>query len=144
MIKVSSREEAWRLADRLFPSDYELEPLDKKIGHSIYRSTKPGESAWISDLGSRLELNYPNGSSENIWIETGMDIVVFVGMYEEQPVFGNLVIKNVREIPYHHVKGLVHKELEDGRFGIEITFGEDRTVSFECENVAYIRFSDKE
>lgn len=144
MIKVSSREEAWRLADRLFPSDYEQEPFDKEIGYAIYRSTNSGMNAWISDLGSRLELNYPNGNSENIWIDEGADIVAFVGMYKEEPVFGNLVIRNVREIPYHHVKGIIHKTLDDGQLRIEITFENDNTASFGCENVAYIRFSDKE
>ena len=30
-------------------------------------------NAWISDLGNRLELNYNDGKSENIWIEQDED-----------------------------------------------------------------------
>ncbi len=68
-IKVSSVKEAWELADRLFPTDYEKdEGRSSRTGHPIYYSTVENTNAWISDLGSALELNY-DGKSENILIE---------------------------------------------------------------------------
>lgn len=66
---VSSVKEAWELASRLFPTDYEKdEDRSSRAGYPIYYSTAEGMNAWISDLNNRLELNYSNGESENIWI----------------------------------------------------------------------------
>lgn len=73
-MKVSSVKEAWELANRLFPTDYEKdEERSSRAGYPIYHSTAEGVKAWISDLGNRLELNYSNGESENIWIEQDKD-----------------------------------------------------------------------
>lgn len=55
---VSSREQAWKEADRLFPTDYfKNYGASDKAGYDIYNSTITGEMSWIADLGSRLELN---------------------------------------------------------------------------------------
>lgn len=68
-LRVSSTKEAWELASRLFPTDYEKdEDRSSRAGYPIYYSTAEGMNAWISDLNNRLELNYSNGESENIWI----------------------------------------------------------------------------
>lgn len=73
-MKVSSVKEAWELANRLFPTDYEKdEEMSRRAGYPIYHSTADGVNAWISDLNNRLELNYSNGESENIWIEQEQD-----------------------------------------------------------------------
>lgn len=145
MIKVDSKKAAWDLAGRLFPTDYEKdEPGTKKAGYPIYKSTNPEVNAWISDLGDRLELNYPNGNSENIWIETNADIVAFVGMYFDETVFGEVKVKKIKEVAYHRVLGIVNKTLDDGRFGVEISFGNNDTATFGCDNVAYMRLADRE
>lgn len=69
-MKVSSVKEAWGLASRLFPTDYEKdEERSARAGYPIHHSTANGVNAWISDFGNRLELNYNDGKSENIWIE---------------------------------------------------------------------------
>lgn len=74
MLKVDTKKSAWELANRLFPTDYELDgDRSRNAGYMIYYTTNPEMNAWISDLGDRLELNYPNGSSENIWIESQND-----------------------------------------------------------------------
>ena len=73
-MKVSSVKEAWKLANKLFPTDYKKdEERSSRAGYPIYHSTADGVNAWISDLGNRLELNYSNGESENIWIEEDED-----------------------------------------------------------------------
>ena len=143
MMKVDSKKSAWDLANRLFPTDYMLdEERSKNAGYKIYHTTNPEMNAWISDLGDRLELNYPNGTSENIWIdvEEKKDTIAIVGMYYEKNVFGNVVIKEVKETTYHNVQGIVNKTLDDGRFGIVLTL-ENGEASFGCESVAYIRFA---
>lgn len=69
-MKVTTVKEAWNMASRLFPVDYALDSQrSERAGYKIYMSTCPDVYAWICDLGDRLELNYANGSSENIWIE---------------------------------------------------------------------------
>ncbi len=71
---VSSVKEAWKLANKLFPTDYKKdEDRSSRAGYPIYHSTADGVNAWISDLNNRLELNYSNGESENIWIEQEQD-----------------------------------------------------------------------
>lgn len=142
-MKVTTIKEAWELANRLFPTECKYdEQGSKNTGYPIYMSTKEGSNAHISDLGVRLELNYDDRPSENIWIEEKMkkDNVVIVGVYVERPVFGEVKVTEVEEITYHHVQGMVNKTLEDGRFGIEISLDNNEVASFGCESVVYIRF----
>lgn len=62
-MKVNSREEAWTMVNRLFPTDYEKDEISSaNAGYSIYKSTANNNNSWISDLGSRLELNVVNKS----------------------------------------------------------------------------------
>lgn len=70
-MKVTSRQEAWRTADEIFPTDYmKDERASRAAGYDIYYSTADGCNDWISDLGNRLEVNYYNsGKTVNIWIE---------------------------------------------------------------------------
>lgn len=64
-MQVKTVKDAWNLANRLFTTDYELdEQATKNAGYKVYSSTAKEVNAWISDLNNRLELNYPNGSSE--------------------------------------------------------------------------------
>ncbi len=79
---VKTIEAAWEAANKLFPTDYEKdEKASANASYPIYYSTAVGVNAWISDLGDRLEVNFPDGHSENIWIqeeEQGEDVEVTV------------------------------------------------------------------
>lgn len=67
-MKVTSKHEAWRKADEIFPTDYlKDERASLAAGYDIYWSTTE-QYAWISDLGDRLELNI-GAETVNIWIE---------------------------------------------------------------------------
>ena len=69
-MKVKSRQEAWRKADIIFPTDYMKDNIrSNRAGYDIYYSTAAGVDAWISDLGDRLEVNMENGETVNIWID---------------------------------------------------------------------------
>lgn len=72
---VNSREQAWKEADKIFPTDYmKDEQSSANAGYPIYESTADNNRSWISDLGNRLELNIWEGEtikSTNIWIEEG-------------------------------------------------------------------------
>lgn len=143
MIKVDSKEKAWELAAKLFPTDYAEDlQASERAGYPIYNSTADGVNAWICDLNTTLELNLPDGSITRINIETEQpkDVVAIVGMYFEKTVFGEVKVQDIKEIVYHHTIGLVNKTLDDGRFGIEITFEDGSLASFGCESVAYVRF----
>lgn len=61
---------AWEIAGDIFPGDYKLDTAaSARAGYNVYVATDPGVNAWISDLGSRLEVNTPDGRALNIWIE---------------------------------------------------------------------------
>ena len=69
-MKVKSKQEAWRKADIIFPTDYMKDNIrSNRAGYDIYYSTAAGVDAWISDLGDRLEVNMENGETVNIWID---------------------------------------------------------------------------
>ena len=49
---------------------YELDrEATKRAGYKVYRSTNKYYD-YICDLETRLEINYANGKSENIWIDS--------------------------------------------------------------------------
>lgn len=69
-ITVISEKEAWSKASELMPTDfYHDSRKSNNAGYPIYFSTSDNVNAWISDLGNRLEVNLPDGSSINVWID---------------------------------------------------------------------------
>ena len=75
-ITVHSTEEAWRVASDIFPTDFMHDSIrSKNAGYDIYHSTADGVSAWVSDLGARLEVNLPNGDTVNVWIEEDPEVI---------------------------------------------------------------------
>ncbi len=68
-IVVKDREEAFKVAGEMFPMDYDLDKVaSTNAGYDVYRHSVIEQDAWISDLGSRLEVNV-NGKTTNIWVE---------------------------------------------------------------------------
>ena len=146
-MKVQSRDDAWRLAARLFPTDYvKDERGSKNAGYPIYQSTAEGRNCWISDLGNRLELNYDNGKSENIWIEeceAKHFPSVIVGIYTERPVFGNVKVMAVEEIQIDNCEGFVLRDKYDKGVNYEFTISGVGTKLIPQNDVAYIRFEQR-
>lgn len=67
---VTSKRKAWQAADEIFPTDYMKDDArSERAGYPIYYSTADGVNAYICDLGDRLEVNLPDGSSVNIWVK---------------------------------------------------------------------------
>lgn len=70
----NSRDAAWTMVNKLFPTDYEKdERSSTRAGYDIYRchgDRCPAElvNNWISDLGNRLEVNLADGTTINVWI----------------------------------------------------------------------------
>ena len=104
-MKVNSREEAWRQADILFPTDYIKNEIASAIaGYPIYQSTSDSEEyrfAPIADLNCRLEVN-DGTQTINIWIEEeeevkGMTATVrsMVGEFEEYKIEGIVSVQYI-------------------------------------------------
>ena len=69
MIKCTSHEEALQLAFRLFPySTWLDQERSDKAGYPIYYA-KDVENAYICDLNSRIEINYPDGKTEHVHVK---------------------------------------------------------------------------
>ena len=71
-MKVTSKEQAWKEANKIFPTDYEKdEGSSQRAGYDIYRHPTLNYYSRICDLGDRLEvLTGEYGENvTNIWIE---------------------------------------------------------------------------
>ena len=67
---VNTMTEAWALADKLLPTDYMKDDgASVHAGYPVFRSTAEGCNAYICDLADRLELNFDDGGSFNIWVK---------------------------------------------------------------------------
>lgn len=68
-IVVNSMEEAWKWARLSLPGTFTKDPVkSERAGYPVYTTSDPEESAWISDLGDRLEINSESSPSVNIWV----------------------------------------------------------------------------
>lgn len=69
---VKSIQEAWDEVNKIFPYDYEKdETASKNAGYPVYYSTASDhQNNWISDLGNRLEVNFEDGKSVNVWVNS--------------------------------------------------------------------------
>lgn len=66
---VNAKTDAWKIVDAVFPADYAKdEKSSAKAGYPVYRAARGDKDAWISDLGNRLEVNYGDGNTLNIWV----------------------------------------------------------------------------
>lgn len=93
MIKCTNHDEALHIAFRLFPYSTTLDhERSKNAGYPIYYATED-ENAYICDLNSRIELNYPDGRTEHIHVEDEDDF-----NFEIQTIIGD--ISNIRPFEY--------------------------------------------
>jgi len=83
-MNVTSRKEAWRMANELFPTDYTKdEKSSNNAGYPIYRSTAEDHYYdYICDIGSRLEINLSSGKTVNIWIVETEEVKELMAMVE--------------------------------------------------------------
>lgn len=67
---VKNRNEAWKKAAEIFPTDYEKDTFSSdRAGYPVYRSNVDSMfNYWISDLGTALELNM-GAETVRIWID---------------------------------------------------------------------------
>ena len=73
MITCTTHEEALQLAFRLFPYRTSLDhERSERAGYPIYYAVGV-ENAYICDLNSRIEINYDDGKTENIHVESEQD-----------------------------------------------------------------------
>lgn len=66
MIKVTSKYEAWKVVDGYLGETKLDEKASERAGYEIYKNDK---DEWVSDLGSRFEINLTYGGVVNVWID---------------------------------------------------------------------------
>lgn len=67
-MKATTMREAFEIAyDKIGAMEFDREG-SKNAGYNVYRSTK-NYYDYVCDLEERLEINYTNGRSENVWID---------------------------------------------------------------------------
>ena len=127
-MKVNSREEAWRQADRFFPTDYvKNEAASANAGYPIYQSTSDSEEyrfAQIADLNTRLEVN-DGIQTINIWIEE-----------EETNTMTATVRSMVNEFAEYEINGVISVQYITGN--LVLTYmkeGEVNTTTFNANTV---------
>lgn len=64
-ITVTNRTDLWLIANALMPNAIKNEFESERAGYPVYRDNSRG---YICDLNDRLELNFLDGSSKNIWL----------------------------------------------------------------------------
>lgn len=107
---ATSTSAAWEAANRIFPSaEYEKDfQASNRAGYPIYRSTDPSVNAWISDLGNRLEVNLPDGTHRNIWIEAPVEAIQKDA--EDTNKMGRVeTAKRIQRFMYWYTKEYVHE-----------------------------------
>ena len=142
MIKVSSKEEAWTLVNRLFPSEYQMDERRSEFaGYPVYYSAKEGEDALICDLGYRIEVIFPDGDSETVWINAPDDVVTTLGFVKERKVFPSVTIQEVEEKCLLNLKGLTFGE-EAGKPTVKFWTSDEEGAVYFCDEVAYVQIGD--
>lgn len=74
-LTVTNEMNAWEIVTLFFPncSFDKAECKSKRAGYSVYEVHQHDEDMWNGDyvcsLGDRLEINFGNGFSKNIWIK---------------------------------------------------------------------------
>lgn len=88
-MRVSGINEAWKIAERIFPTGYKLdEEASKRAGYAIYSTTSKDvqyAGFHISDLETRLELNI-GAESLDIWIDETDPKALMQKIREEETV----------------------------------------------------------
>jgi len=81
---VSTKEQAWAEADKIFPTDYEKDQdASVRAGYDIYKHSSNCNYDRIADLGNRLEVIVDNKAT-NIWIdEPKLKLKDFLKMVKE-------------------------------------------------------------
>lgn len=70
MITVDNKHNAWNLVNRLTGYAYcKDNKASENAGYNIYRNDEEKDT-YVCDLGARLEINYADGATESIWIES--------------------------------------------------------------------------
>lgn len=110
---------AWAIANEIFPGDYiRDENSSERAGYPIYRATSEDSRAYICDLGTGLEINYDDGSSQ--WISINSEALRAEHQQAEQAEALAREIEQRQAAEEaarkaEEARGLAQGELEDAR-----------------------------
>lgn len=132
-MKANGRDEAWRIADRMFPTDYQKDDAaSERAGYPIYETTSTDEKFagfHISDLNTRLELNMGK-ETVTIWIEE-----------DDGNAEVTIVLKDGHEITYKKNEKAVVRFVDNGNvkfYNVTVLDGK-WTTSYRVEDIDNIK-----
>ena len=110
---------AWAIANEIFPGDYiRDENSSERAGYPIYRATSENSRAYICDLGDGLEINYDDGSSQRISINSEALRAEHQQAEQAEALAREIEKREAAEVAAHVAaigKNTAEKELEDAR-----------------------------
>lgn len=74
-LTVTSHKDAMEMAKACMGDIYRDANDSERAGYDIWRTYQRGH--WLSDLGDRLEINFDDGETVNIWIDELRDIAEY-------------------------------------------------------------------
>lgn len=148
---VTSKSEAWRVVNRLFPTDYlKNDFLSDRARYPVYESTSDmykgrtaPHDARINDLGCRLEVVIDNDTF-NIFIEDPAEAkIITVGYIKDATVLPSVTLQHIDEIKYTKVSGFYFC-VDDINFPtatqcVVISFIDGTSATFPVDKIAYIK-----
>lgn len=67
-LAVADRHEAWKLVTLLTRHEFVYDSFrSERAGYPVFYDTDIDSKAYVCDIGDRLEINYTDGKSQNIW-----------------------------------------------------------------------------
>lgn len=124
---VKSMNEAWCAAKKIFPTDYKLDEMaSKNAGYEIYYSTAEGNSEWISNLGTALELNMKSGTIRINVIED-KPVLMVATVRSLSKGFDTYTIRNIVSVQYVGQR-IVLTAMKDGDVYTQIYNNSDTVV----------------
>lgn len=101
-MKVRSINEAWKMiSERTKDADFvKDEDSSSRAGYPIYRA-RGNYYLYVCDLNARLELNQPDGSSENFYID---DPILVEDLHTVAEIIGDFIYQVDDKVPHKLMK----------------------------------------
>lgn len=146
MIKVETKNDAWKMIEKFYPG---VTFLPNEIDGSMYDPEVPEDELdnvivdHITDLEFRLEVYLKDGSYFNIWImgRKLFNTDLTVGFINETSPFPGATINEVQQVKLENVFGFTLEGLEDGKPGIVFHAKHNETYSFHTNSIAYVKMA---
>lgn len=129
---------AWAIVNELFPGDYAKDDYSsERAGYPIYRATSEDSRAYICDLNTGLEINYDDGGSQWIGINSDARKAEIQQTEQAEALAAEIEKRKAAEKAARkadEARALVQGELEDAREALADTEAERDDLAQSVEN----------